>query len=186
MCVRGEITRAGKFDFLEFPQITSTTIVLDGDWESWKYTEDYRASIFESLEFHPSIYHYARKTYPMLFDRKHAVTGVVVGDRIGENTETEIRDFLSSREHDRILVFATAGVPDSLEFGQNAVVVSGESSQVIIYLAAFFKSVLIDSSLLGWWAGMHAYFRGKSVTYISDNESEHFMSPHWTRNKSVQ
>jgi hypothetical protein len=187
MHVRGEITRAGRFEFLEFPKITSPTIVLEGDWESWKYTEDYRVSVFESLEFHPAIYHYARKTYPLLFDRKSPVSGIVLGNGVRENWEGEIRGFLKSRTPgERLLVFGSGQVPDPSMFGENATIVSGETSQVIIYVAAFFKVVLIDPSLTGWWAGMHAYYRGKNVSYITDDESEHFLSPHWSRNKSEQ
>ena len=184
MFVRGSIARDCSDEFIEFPNLTSPTVVLTGDWESWKYTEDYRTSIFEHLDFHPSIYHYVRKTYPQLFDRKSPCRGIVLGG-VGDTTEEEVKIFMERNNAvKKLIVFVNDEVSNPEMFGESALVVNGESSHIIIYASAFFKDLLIDSSLTGWWAGMHSYYRGKNVYYTSSDESEHFMSPHWIPNKS--
>lgn len=186
MFVRGSVKRNGQEAFEEFPEITSRTIVIEGDWESWKYTEDYRQAVFDHLEFHPMIYHYSRKTYPSIHDRKNPVRGIVLGGEFrGEENEAEVRDFVerARTSGEKIIVFSKNPLEKPEIFGENTLVVQGECPQVVIYVAVFCRELLIDSSLLGWWAGMHAYYRGREVSWMGGDESEHFFSPHWRRNK---
>jgi len=188
MIIRGSISRETRDMFVEFPEIKSPIVVLEGDWESWKYTEDYRSSIFEHLEFHPSLYHYVRKTYPVLCDRRSPVRGVILNG-VGETTVGEIQRFISRNKltNEKIIIFdrgGSLGESDVASLGGATLVVSGECSHAIIYLSVFCRELLIDSSLTGWWAGMHAFYRGRTVYCMTSDESEHFMSPHWLSNKS--
>lgn len=191
MFIRGSIERDNRGPFAEFPPINSSTIVIDGDWESWKYTEDYKQAIFDHLEFHPMMYHYSRKTYPVLYDRKTPVRGIVLGKEIGnskDETEAEVREFLNRNRlpNEKIMVFSEKPIQNPEIFGEGALIVHGECPQVVIYSSVFCRELLIDSSLLGWWAGMHAYYRGREIRWMGSDEGEHFLSPHWSQNKKKE
>jgi len=188
MLVRGTIQRNHRGEFEEFPEISSSTVVIEGDWESWKYTEDYRQAVFDHLDFHPMMYHYSRKTYPLLYDRKTPVRGIVLGGNTTDELAEEVRCFLERNRlaNERIVVFSQTPVQNPEIFGEGALIVHGECSQVIIYASVFCRELLIDSSLLGWWAGMHAYYRGREIYWMGSDEGEHFLSPHWKKNKRTE
>lgn len=188
MQIQGSTQRDSHGSFAEFPPIKTSTVVITGDWESWKYTEDYKQVIFDHLEFHPMLYHYSRKTYPVLYDRKSPARGIVLGGILGDGMGDEVREFLTRNRfpNEKIVVFTEKPVENPELFGEGALIVQGECPQVIIYASVFCRELLIDSSLLGWWAGMHAYYRGREVYYMSSDEGEHFLSPHWTQNKKKE
>jgi len=181
--------------FQEFPAIDTTTIVFDGDWESWKYLDDYRKAMFEHLEFHPIIYHHCRKTYPQLFDRKIVTRGIFIDD-ISKICVDQIRTFIARSEspNERVLMFIPQPVGNKVlqsvfgpDYETRVSVVAGECKHVQIYLGVFCRELLIDVSSLGWWVGFHAHFRGKTVYYHREDElslMDHAIYPEWIKNKN--
>jgi hypothetical protein len=181
--------------FREFPAIDTTTIVFDGDWESWKYLDDYRKAMFEHLEFHPIIYHHCRKTYPQLFDRKITTKGIFIQD-ISQICAEQIQTFVRRTEapNEKILMFIPEPIGTKVlqtlfgpDYETHVSVVVGECTHVQIYLGVFCRELLIDVSSLGWWVGFHAHFRGKPVYYHQEDKIsliDHAIHPGWLKNKN--
>lgn len=186
-------------DFKDFPALNSSTIIFKGSWESWEYVDDYRPAVFEQLEFHPVIYHYSRKNYPMMFDRRTPVRGIFIGDNNNIDVES-IRRYLDRApiENEKIVMYCKEDPSEDLLkelFGEHypnrTLIVTGECHQVQIYIGMFCRELLIDLTNLGWWVGFQAVHRGKTVYYI-DNERvtnsipliTHYAHPSFLSNKN--
>lgn len=187
--VRGKMKRTSTdvSDFIEFPTLDSSTIVISGSWESWEYVDDYRTSLFEQLEFHPVIYHYCRKTYPSFFDRRTPARGVFLGNVNSlYHSAEEINRFVSRSQgsNEKIILFLPESQQPLTDEALNnvlgdtdkVVVVVGECEQIQIYLGVFCRELLIDLTDLGWWVGFHALHRGRHVHRVTSEEAIPLMS----------
>lgn len=181
--------------FQDFPSVHSTTIVFDGDWESWMFLDDYRKGMFEHLEFHPIIYHHCRKTYPQLFDRKTPTKGIFI-NRLENICVHELKTFVERNKlpGEKILMFIPQPLGNKIlqtifgeDYESHVSIVVGECDHVQMYLGVFCRELLIDVSQLGWWVGFHALFRGKTVYYYQGCKlffTDQTIHPGWSKNKN--
>jgi hypothetical protein len=179
----------------EFPSVHSTTIIFDGDWESWMFLDDYRKGMFEHLEFHPIIYHHCRKTYPQLFDRKTPTKGIFINSLESICVE-EIKVFIHRNKvpGEKILMFIPQPLGNKIlttifgeDYENHVSIVVGECAHVQMYLGVFCRELLIDVSRLSWWVGFHAVFRGKPVYYYHGCPlffTHQTLHPGWSKNKN--
>lgn len=194
--MRGEmlLNSTSEDAFKEFSQIVYQTVIVDGNWESWKYLDDYSKGMFEHLEFHPIIYHHCRKSYPQLFDRKKNTRGIFIDD-VAKLDVAGLASFVKRRTADeKVLMFVPREIGSNVlasVFGENyqsyVSIVVGECHHVQMYLGVFCKEILIDDSQLGWWVGFHASYRGKVVYYQRSEKitlTHHCIHPSWLPNKN--
>lgn len=188
MNVHGSVGRNFTGSFVEFPNLQSRTVVIDGSWESWKYSDDYQLALFHVLEFHPMLYHHCRRSFPELFDKKGPIRGIFINDRETladvETLRRSIDRYLlyknDSRQRSVFFVPEGAVIPPEV-IPANATVFHGQASHVCMYASIFCRDVLVDLSPRGWWVASHAASRGRPVHCIpSDNVStDHFVNPRW-------
>jgi len=177
-----------------FPEITSTTIIIDGHWESWECLDDYKTALFDQLEFHPVIYHHCRKSYPEFFDRRVFVKSVFCST-MDSNVADNINRLISrnATENQKVYIFTGRNVDEHLLvewFGEGykdkVTIVVGECSQVLMYLGVFCRELLIDLTPACWWIGFHGNYRGRTVYYIpTDKVNEVCVYPEWLSNKNT-
>jgi hypothetical protein len=175
-----------------FPEITSSTIIIDGHWESWECVDDYKTALFDQLEFHPVIYHHCRKTYPEFFDRRVFVKSVFCSN-IDPLVASNIKNIITKNttENQKVYIFTDHTVEEKLltkwfgkGYNDKITIVVGECSQILMYLGVFCRELLIDLSPASWWIGFHATYRGRAVYYIpTDRVKEECVYPEWLPNK---
>lgn len=174
-CMRGCVKK-NTIEFVEMQAVRENTVIVSGDWVSWKYFDDYLSSIFGILEYHPSIYHHILKTYPFLMDRSKPWNAIVLGK---SRPDPHILNEFAKRSP-RTILFTELPDLNLTEFTQNVFVLTQEPFHIVSYFAGLVGELLIDDDLASWWAGMHATYRERNVYYIpSDETGPHYHHPRW-------
>lgn len=173
--LKGDVRRDTS-GFVEVDSIRSNTALIVGDWESWKYTDDYLSAVFGILEYHPSIYHHLLKTYPFFLDRSKPWNAIVLGKTRPD--PHYLNEF--AKRSPRTILFTD--LPDFKlgEFTAEVFVLTQEPFQLVSYMAGLVGELLIDDEVSSWWAGIHATHRGRNVYHLpSDRAGAHYHHPRW-------
>lgn len=182
LSLSGQVIEAGS-SFQEIPEISSPTVIMRGCWKSWKYMDDYLKSVFQTLEFHPAIYHHLLKTYPFIMDRKKPWKGIYV-----KRYTPEMKDYIRAFADTQTIMFTPDRTINASDLPTNLIIVTEEVFQVAMYASAFLQSTLIDLSDEGWWIGLHGMFRNKVIKYIpgvNDVDFDNFIHPRWTIQQKI-